>query len=86
MHGTTPRPDRLAAAVGPDKARRHRPVDEPLSATMHTPYWQREDPFHDHWLWDTTPPFFSRYTAHRENVDGQWQLVQTPAYDDPDSP
>ena len=85
MNDTGPRPDQLVAAVGPNKARQHRPVDELLSATMHSPYWQREDPFHEHWLWDTAPPFHSRYTARRENVDGQWQLVQTPAYDAPSS-
>jgi hypothetical protein len=81
---TAPHPGRLAAAVGPDKAVRFGPVEK-FSATTHSPYWLREDPFHDEWLWDLPPSFAHKFLARRELVEGEWRLVQHEQFVDPDS-
>lgn len=73
----TPLPGRLVAAVGLNEARRYPSIDK-ASATDQSPYWLREDPFHDGWLWDATPPFSAKFTARREMVDDEWRTVPQP--------
>lgn len=81
---TIPKPSRLVSAVGLRDARRY-PALEPWSATDCSPYWLREDPFHDGWLWDATPSFSARYRVERQLVEEQWRPVPVPDFDDPTS-